>query len=82
MAEHINERTFRIEAERILRSAVSDEYAGHILDSENAAMESFVDAVRENVEETSGWEDEGIYTDDDIRLAIGRVLMTRLDIPY
>lgn len=33
--------------------------------------------VIQNVMETSAWEDEGYYNDDDIRLAIGRELMAR-----
>ena len=80
--EHLDARTFRIDVERILRGAVSSDYAGYILDSENPACETFIEAIQRDVEATSSWENEGIYTDDDIRLAIGRVLMTRLDIQY
>ena len=36
--------------------------------------------VIKNVKETSAWEDEGYYNDDDIRLAIGRELTARLGI--
>ena len=36
--------------------------------------------IIEDVMETSAWEDEGYYNEDDIRLAIGRVLMGRLGI--
>lgn len=36
--------------------------------------------VIKNVMETSAWDDEGYYNDDDIRLAIGRELMARLGI--
>lgn len=36
--------------------------------------------IIQNVLETSAWEDEGYYNEDDIRLAIGRELMARLRI--
>lgn len=39
-----------------------------------------MDDIIQNVLETSAWKDEGCYTDDDIRLAIGRELMVRLGI--
>lgn len=45
-------------------------------DAENTLMEDII----QNVLETSAWEDEGYYNEDDIRLAIGRELMARLRI--
>lgn len=78
--EHIDAKMFRDEVRMILQDAVSGDYANYILDSENADRRTFIDDVQTEVEETSGWMDEGIYNDSDIRYAIGRVFMRRLDI--
>lgn len=37
--------------------------------------EEFVKAVEENVKETSAFHDTGEFNDDDVRLAVGRVIM-------
>ena len=60
---------------QLLTSALSSDYARQMVEDE-----AFVCAVQKDVEETSAWQDEGYYTDDDIRLAIGRVLTEKLDI--
>ena len=69
------------EVSEIMRSAVSSEYARYILEQEDDVTgNTFMEDVVQNVMETSAWEDEGYYNDDDIRLTIGRELMARLGI--
>lgn len=75
------------EITEILRSAVSDDYARYILEScqdedDDDGSMTFMDAVVDDVLTSSAWEDEGYYSNDDIRLAIGRVLLSRLGIDY
>lgn len=63
----------------IMNRAISSEYINKILNQyDYISDETFIDAVIKNVLETSAWEDEGYYNDDDIRLAIGRELVARL----
>lgn len=76
-------KMLEIEIMQIMRSAVGSDYARYILkdkgeDGESTIMEDVIDDVMC----ASAWDDEGEYNDDDIRLAIGRVLMDRLDICY
>ena len=73
--KNINGREFLEELKPILAASVGREYALRI-----ASDGDFFSAVIQNVEETSAWQDEGYYTDDDIRLAIGRVIMERFEI--
>lgn len=73
----INQIDFIPELREILKSSVGSDYAWYI-----ANDIGFLNAVRKNVEETSAWKDEGYYTDDDIRLAIGRAIMDKFDIAY
>lgn len=61
----------------VMKKAVSDEYAVHILNHNN-----FMEDVIDDVMETSAWEEDGCYNEDDVRLAIGRVLIDRLGIEY
>ena len=69
------------EVTKIMRSATSDEYARYILEQEDEVTEStLMEDIIQNVLETSAWGDERCYNEDDIRLAIGRELMTRLGI--
>ena len=71
------------EIRMIIQSAVSSEYARHILEHENEETENtFMDDVIEDVMCASAWDEEGYYNDDDIRLSIGRVLIDRLGIDY
>ena len=58
--------------------AVGGEYARYILKHEKE--NSFVDDVIDDVIDSSAWEEEGYYNNDDIRLAIGRVFMGRMGI--
>ena len=72
----------------IMRDAVSSDYARCILEDKERDEEyrytgkTFMENVIDDVLETSAWEDEGYYNEDDIRLAIGRVLIDRLGIDY
>lgn len=61
----------------ILDNCVGSDYAHYLIDDD-----AFFNVVKANVEETSAWHDEGFYNDDDIRLAIGRVLLAQLGIDY
>lgn len=68
---------FTKELRQILSSSVGTDYAYYLAENEEFAFD-----VKHNVEETSAWIDEGYYNDDDIRLAIGRVLLDRLGVEY
>lgn len=70
-------KDFASEMKAVLAMSVGRDYAHYL-----ANHEPFVLDVKTNVEETSAWHDEGFYTDDDIRLAIGRVLMDYLCVDY
>ena len=70
------------EIRMIMQNAASSDYARYILEHENENDKTFMEDVIEDIVETSAWEDEGYYNEDDIRLAIGRVLITRLGINY
>ena len=61
----------------VMEKAVSNDYAKHILNHNN-----FIEDVIMDIIETSAWEDDGYYNEDDVRLAIGRVLMNRFGIEY
>lgn len=54
----------------VMEKAVSSDYARCILQND-----SFMNDVIADVMECSAWEDEGYYNEDDVRLAIGRVLI-------
>lgn len=55
----------------IMNRAISSEYINKILNQHDyISDETLIDAVIKNVLETSAWEDEGYYNEDDIRLAI------------
>ena len=64
----------------IMKTAISDDYVGDILEHKNELGVTLMEDIVQNVLETSAWEDEGYYNDDDIRLAIGRELSARLGI--
>lgn len=66
-----NYNHFKELTRNILKSSVSDEYAGWI-------MNNIIGDVMEDVEVCA---DEN-YNEDDIRLAIGRVLCDRFGIQY
>ena len=85
MREMNNDERKQIEYEvaQIMKSATSDEYGRYILEQEDEVTENtLMEDIIQNVLETSAWEDEGYYNEDDIRLAIGRELIARLGIDY
>jgi hypothetical protein len=65
---------FRAIVEEILRQAIAGEYLNSILDHETGSGATIIDLIKTDVEETSAWQDKGYYNNDDVRLAIGRVL--------
>lgn len=73
----INDRELFEELKPVLASSVGSDYASYI-----AENDEFFFAVKKDVEETSAWLDEGWYTDDDIRLAVGRAIMWKFGIDY
>ena len=68
------------EIRMIMQKSVSSDYARYILEHENENDKTFMEDVIDDVIETSAWEDEGYYNEDDISLAIGRIFMERLGI--
>ena len=65
----------------IMTDSVSSDYAKYILKSKcEDDGRTFMEAVIDDVMDTSAWDEEGYYNDDDIRLSIGRIFMERLNI--
>lgn len=64
--------------------ATTSEYGRYILKScdpdDEEESTTIMDEIIDDVLTSSAWEDEGYYNDDDIRLAIGRVIMRRIGI--
>ena len=74
-------KQIEIEVEKIIRMAVSDDYSSYIFNQRDGVYkETFIDAVIRDVMESSAWEDEGYYNEDDIRLSIGRIFIERMGI--
>ena len=74
-------KQIELEVTEIMRSATSSEYARYILEQEDEVTENtLMEDIIQNVLDTSAWEDEGYYNEDDIRLAVGRELIARLGI--
>lgn len=64
---------------RVMKLGISDDYVSNILTTQDSGTgETLVNDIMRNVLETSAWEENKTYNDDDIRLAIGRELSTRL----
>ena len=72
--KHIDRYLFMNDLRPIIDASVGNDYGSRI-----ARNVEFFNAVIEDVEETSAWADEGYYNEDDIRLAIGRVILRYLD---
>ena len=71
------------EIRMIMQKSVSSDYARYILEHEDSWTEiTIMQEIIEDVMETSAWNEEGYYNEDDIRFAIGRVLIERLGIDY
>jgi hypothetical protein len=69
--EEILEMDVRCFLESELKSAISDEYLNDI-------CHAIRDEVLWDVKETSAWSENRTWNDDDIKLAVGRVLMKKL----
>lgn len=66
---------------KIVGECVSSEYRSYILDYPfKDTNKSIMDMIIEDIEESSRYQFEGDYTDEDIRLAIGRVFMKQMNI--
>ena len=84
----MNRKIIEGQIRMILMNAVSSEYVGLILSQKERGEETgyvgntFMEDVIEDVLTSSAWDEDGYYNDDDIRLAIGRVLIDRLGIEY
>lgn len=64
---------------RVMKLGISDDYVSNILTTQDSGTgETLVNDIMRNVLETSAWKENKTYNDDDIRLAIGRELSTRL----
>ena len=69
---HHREAQLRRDVESMLRNAISDDYTSKILDI------ILKDCVND-VKTSSAYEEEGYYNMDDIRLAIGRTLLSKME---
>lgn len=79
----VEKKEIEFSISELLQSAVSSEYSKYILEQkDNITGNTFMEDVIQNVLETSAWEDEGYYNEDDIRLAIGREFIARLGIEF
>lgn len=71
------------EITKIMQGATSSEYARYILEQEDYITgKTFIEHVIQDVMETSAWDANGYYNDDDIQFAIGRELMARLGVEF
>ena len=59
-----------IEIYDILKKSITDEYAKILIENDE-----FIDFVVENIMSTSCYEEDGMYNDADIKLAIGRAIL-------
>lgn len=73
VTEEAKMKELRRDIRSILSASVSTDYIGIIL-------EEIEDDVIRDVAACSSYEEDGSYNEDDIRLAIGRVLMNRMNI--
>ena len=71
--KHIPEEEIMDEIYFTLRDSITTDYADELIHCRR-----FVEYVRKDIEETSGWKDDGYYNDSDVRLAVGRALIDLL----
>ena len=65
----------RIQMERSLEKVTTERFPSY-----HASLpEEFLAAIVQDVYETSGWRDEGVFTEDDISLAIQREVLRRME---
>ena len=74
MYKSIDRKEFRGQVERLLSKSISTDYVCEILDM-IVGYETVYEQIKKDVEETSAWEDEEHYNEDDIKLAIGRAFI-------
>ena len=63
-----------------LSLAMGEKAAMKLVDTKVTKGETLMDAVMEDITTSSDWEENGHYNDDDVRLAIGRIMMKQLHI--
>lgn len=72
-------RELEILIRKLMQNSIGSDYINGILEH-TFKRRTFLDDVIDDVIETSAWKEEGYYSEDDIRLAIGRVMSERLKI--
>lgn len=74
-------REVKYHIKSLLNHAVVSDYLERIINCvDTETNQSFVDAVIDDVKTSSAWHDDGYFSNDDVRLAIGRELMARLGV--
>ena len=73
-------KTIEALAKKMMSESISDDYINQILNHQNDSKETFIDAVVRDVMETSAWQEEKYFNEDDVKLAIGREFVARLGI--
>ena len=53
-----------------------------VADATDERGHTVLEDVIDDIKTSSAWEDDGHYNDDDVRLAIGRVVMKRLGVEF
>ena len=82
MKEMTKEEREKIESEisEILQNAVSSKYSTRLLGlKDNITGNTLMDDIIKNIVCTAAWSYEKYYNDIDLKLAIGKELLTRLD---
>lgn len=82
MKEMTKEEKEKIESEitEILQNAVSNKYTKNILElKDDTTGNTLMDDIVKNIVQTAAWSYEKYYNDIDLKLAIGKELLTRLN---
>lgn len=82
MKEMTKEEKEKIESEitEILQNAVSNKYTKNILElKDDTTGNTLMDDIIKNIIQTAAWSYEKYYNDIDLKLAIGKELLTRLN---
>ena len=67
--------TLRTQMERNLEKVMAERFPSY----HASFPEDFLAAIVQDVYETSGWQDEGVFTEDDVSLAIQREVLRRVE---
>ena len=67
--------TLRTQMERSLEKVMAERFPSY----HASFPEDFLAAIVQDVYETSGWQDEGVFTEDDVSLAIQREVLRRVE---